>query len=116
MTAITKIKAVSSLLSKVMRTNSIKSKLNKARRVLKKDKSDEARDKSMAFMKKAHLAYQEEVKWRVKASKELSSNLKLYDDAISKTIGLRQQSRLTDIQAKGVASCLSTHRNISLAF
>lgn len=114
--AIKKIKAVGSLLSKVKGTTSIKSKLNKARRILKKDKTDEAKDKAMAFMRDAHKAYQTEIKWREKASAGLLSELKHYNVAISKTIGLRLQTRLTDIQAKGVASCLSVHRNISLSF
>jgi len=114
--AIIKIKAVGSSLSKIKGTTSIKSKLNKARRVLKKDKTDEAKDKAMAFMRDAHKAYQTEIKWRAKASKELLADLKHYDTSISKTIGLRLQSRLTDIQAKSVASCLSVHRNISLSF
>ena len=114
--AITKIKAVGSTLSKLKGVTSIKSKLNKARRVLKKDKTDEAKDKAMGFMRDAHKAFKTETVWREKASKDLLSDLKQYDEAISKTIGLRLQERFTDIQAKEVASCLSSHRNVSLSF
>ena len=114
--AILKIKAVGSSLSKLKGTNSIKSQLNKVRRTLKKDKSDEARDKAMAFMRNAHKAFEEEVSWRSKASTALLANLKKYDKTISKTIGLRLQERLDIEQAKGVASCLSSHRNLSLDF
>lgn len=114
--AITKIKMVSNSLSKLKGVTSIKSKLNKARRILKKDKTDEARDKAMAFMRDAHKAFKMEVEWRKKASTTLLSELKQYDATISKTIGVRLQERFTDIQAKEVASCLSAHRNVSLSF
>ena len=114
--AIAKIKAVGSLLGKLKGVTSIKSKLNKARRILKKDKTDEAKDKAMSFMRDAHKAFKAEVTWREKASQTLLASLNKYDTAISKTIGLRLQEHFTKTQAKGVASCLSTHRNISLSF
>ncbi len=111
-----KIKAVTSLLNKVKGTTDIKSKLNKARRILKKDKTDEAKDKAMVFIRDAQKAYHAEVMWRQKATKNLLPELQHYDRSLSKTVGLRLQERLTDAQAKEVASCLSVHRNVSLDF
>lgn len=114
--AIKKIKVVESALGKLKGTSAIKSKLIKARRVLKKDKTDEAKDKAMGFMRDVHKIFHAEINWRTKASTGLLADLKRYDDSISTTIGLRSQERLTDEQAKNVASCLSHHRNISLSF
>ncbi|MEE9444070.1 MAG: hypothetical protein V3V19_00255, partial [Cocleimonas sp.] len=94
----------------------IKGRLAKARRTLKKDKTDEAQAKSLGFHQEAIKAYEADVLWREKAQASLLPNLKTYDTAIQTTIGLRLQERLTDVQAKGVASCLSVHRNISLEF
>ena len=114
--AMAEIKKMESALSKLKGTSSIKSAISKARRVLKKDKSDEAKDKAMAFMEKAHKAYQADTSWRKRANTELLANLKSYGTALSKTIGLRQQEHLTEEQAKGVASCMSHHKDLSLAF
>ncbi len=109
-------KKMESTLGNIKGANAIKSPLSKARRILKKDRSDEAKDKAMGFMKKAHEAYQAEIEWRKRANAELLPDLKSYDAALSKTIGLRLQERLTDEQAKGVATCLSPHKNLSLSF
>ena len=97
-------------------TSAINSQLSKARRILKKDDTVEGKDKAMAFYNKAIEAYKEDKQWREKANTTLLADLNAYDQSINNTIGLRQQKRLTDDQAKGVASCLSVHRNVSLEF
>ncbi len=114
--AMAEIKKMENTLGKLKGTSTIKSALSKARRVLKKDKTDEAKDKAMAFMKKAHEAFQAETTWRKRANKELLADLKSYETALSKTIGIRLQERLTEEQAKGVASCMSHHKDLSLDF
>lgn len=114
--AIKQIKKVESALGKLKNTSSVKTQLSKARRVLKKDKTDEAKDKAMGFMRKAQAAYQVDTQWRKRAVSELSSNLKEYGTALSTTVGIRLQERFTDEQAKEIASCLSYHRNLSLSF
>ena len=114
--AITKIKKVEIAFANLKGANDIKSKLSKARRLLKKAKDDEAKDKVMSFMRQAHEAFEIEIKWRKRANKELLADLKSYEKALSKTIALRLQERLTDEQAKGVASCMSHHKDLSLAF
>jgi hypothetical protein len=70
----------------------------------------------MGFMRQAHEAFAAEIKWRKRAKTELSTNLKSYETALAKTIGLRLQERLTEEQALGVASCMSHHKDLSLAF
>jgi hypothetical protein len=118
--AITKIKAVESTISDLKGTEKIKGKLAKARRTLKKAKPDEdineVKSKALSFYQEAIKAYEAEILWREKATASLLPDLKAYDTSINTTIGLRLQERLTDVQAKGVASCLSVHRNISLEF
>ncbi len=114
--AIAKIKKVENAFASLKGTNDIKSKLSKVRRLLKKAKDDEAKDKAMGFMRQAHEVFATETKWRKRAKSELLVDLKSYDTALSKTIGLRLQERLTEEQALGVASCMSHHKDLSLAF
>ena len=110
------IKLVEKELGLVKGASKIKSLLSKARRKLKKNKTEDAKEKALSLIVQAQDVYKMEIKWRSKASKTLLENLENYDSALSKTIGLRLQSRLTEKQAKQVASCLSDHKNISLGF
>jgi len=118
--AIKKIKAVENAISDLKGTEKIKGRLAKARRTLKKAKPDEdindIRNKAHGYHQEAVKAYDADISWREKANANLASDLKTYDAAIKTTIGLRLQERLSDEQAKGVASCLSVHRNVSLEF
>lgn len=117
---VAEVKKVESLLSKIKGSSAIKSKITKARRAFKKARDEqsiiEARDKAMGYLRDAEKAYEKDLNWRNKANTTLKDELANYDKTLSKTIGLRLQTRLTDDQAKGVASCLSHHRNISLGF
>ncbi len=114
--AITAIKTVESSLAKVKGASSVKSKLYKARSTLKKDKTNEAREKATRHYKEALKIYTSEGQWRKQAEQRLLTDLNNYDKALRNTIGLRLQKRLTDTQAKDVAACLSHHRDISLSF
>ncbi len=114
--AIAKIKKVENAFASLKGANAIKSKLSKARRLLKKAKDDEAKDKAMGFMRQAHKEFSAEMIWRKRAKSELLPDLKNYEIALSKTIGIRLQERLTEEQALGVASCMSHHKDLSLAF
>ena len=114
--AMAEIKKMENALGKLKGTSTIKSALSKARRVLKKDKTDEAKDNAMAFIQKAHEAFKADTTWRKRANSELLTDLKNYEQALSKTIGIRLQKRLTEEQAKGVASCMSHHKDLSLDF
>jgi tripartite ATP-independent transporter DctM subunit len=111
--AIAKIKAISSKIGSVNGASSIKSKLSKARRAIKR-KDD--RVKAAKELAKALKIFDDEVKWRQAAKGELLAGLQTYNSSIYDTIGLRLQPRLTKAQAKEIASCLSDHRDISLSF
>ncbi len=119
-TIVSKLKALEAELSRIKGSSPIKSKITKARRAFKKAKDEEslkqARNKAIAYLKDALSAYDTETNWRNQASKDLKEKLADYDKTLRTTIGLRLQKRLTDAQAKGVAACLSHHRNISLRF
>jgi len=112
--AMEKIKQISSEFSAIKDTNSIKSRLSKARRALKGDSPD--REKAAKELAKALDIFAKDVAWRETAKVKLLPDLAKYDAAIKETIGLRLQERLTKDQAKNVASCLSNHRDISLSF
>ncbi|NQZ31979.1 MAG: TRAP transporter large permease subunit [Oceanospirillaceae bacterium] len=106
------IKALESQLGALSATSSVKGKLSKARRALKKVK-----------LEKAMLEYTEavdmlklELQWRRRAVTELQPAIAAYDEAIHMTIGMRLQERLSLAQAKSIASCLSVHKDISLNF
>jgi TRAP-type mannitol/chloroaromatic compound transport system permease large subunit len=121
-TIMQKIETLEKSLSKVNGSSAIKSKLSKARRTIKKAKDkdevalNEARNTAKALILESHQIFKQDVKWRTKAKKELLPGLQLYDASISNNLGLRQQSRFSDNQAKQMARCLSHHKNISLAF
>ena len=112
--AMVKIKAVEKAIGAVPGAGSIRSKVSKMRRALKGNKPD--RDKAAKELAKALKIYAKEAAWRKAAFDKLSVGLGEYDNAIKETIGLRLQERLTEVQAKEVASCLSVHRDISLNF
>ena len=118
--AIEKIKIVESALGKVKGSSAIKSKLSKARRVIKKARDEvalnEARNKATNYLQDAQKLFDEDAQWRKRASQELLPDLNNYQNALSKSIGLRLQERFTEVQAKQMASCLSHHRNLSLSF
>jgi hypothetical protein len=114
--AIAIIKALGNKISDLKGTEKINGRLAKVRRTLKKDHSDEAKDKALIFYSEALSAFDADILWREKANVSLLERLQNYQTSISTTIGLRSQKRLTDEQAKGVAGCLSEHRNVSLDF
>ncbi len=62
------------------------------------------------------ILFDKEMRWRKDATVNLMPELEKYNLVIKNNIGLRLQSRLTNEQAKFVASCNSIHRDISLNF
>ncbi len=111
--AMATIKAVEKSLGAVAKASAIKSKLAKARKALKK-KLDT--DKALKQLQEGLELFAAEVEWRRRAAVELMPELTAYDRAISQTIGLRMQQRLTIEQAENIAGCQSLHRDISLNF
>jgi len=111
--AMAEIKLVERQLSRVKGSSSIKTKVSKARRALKK-KQD--RDKAQQYLQQGLALYDEELAWRQRAANELLAPLSQYDNALKGTVGARLQERMSDEQAEYVAGCLADHKDISLAF
>jgi tripartite ATP-independent transporter DctM subunit len=108
------LKEAESALAQLPDTSDIRSALTGARRSL--TARTPRPDRALADLEKAIALYNEEREWRVRAADELASGLARYDAAIARSIGLRQQDRLTIDEATTMASCLSIHRDISLNF
>jgi hypothetical protein len=73
-------------------------------------------EKALSEMEKAIALFRVEVEWRGKAFADLAGPLEEINALVSKTIGLRQQARLTKEQALFVASCTADHKDVSLNF
>ena len=108
------LKDIEKQLGAIKGTSETKKLLAKARRELKKKKSDP--EKAAGFLDDAVASYDEDLAWRAKAKTDLLPELATYHEAIKDTIGLRGQDRLPREQALFVASCSSGHRDISLNF
>ncbi len=112
-TAMQKIKEVESALSDIKNASSVKSRLSKARRALKKDAD---RDKASGELIKAIQLLDAEVDWRQRGKQEFLPLLREFDGVVKENIGLRLQPKLTVDQAESIAGCLSHHRDVSLNF
>ena len=112
--AMDQIKLVEKALSPIAGARSIKSKLSKARRSIKKTKA--ITDKEIRYLQEGMELFANEVEWRRVAQTELAPALKAYENTIKSSIGLRLQKRLSEKQAKEIASCESIHRDYSLQF
>ncbi len=107
------IKAFASELDLLTETHRITSKLSRAKRALRGNNPD--KDKALDNLLQAADVLQSEIDWRQRAV-DLDGDLREYDAAISTTIGMRMQQRLTGEQAESIASCLAVHRDLSLHF
>ncbi len=112
--AIIKIKETESFLGKISGAYVIKARLSKARKALKRNKSN--RQKANEFLVVALSILDSEVSWRTEGTKKLKRGLMTYNNVIEQNIGLRSQERLNSQQAVEIAACQSTHKNISLDF
>lgn len=92
----------------------VKSAVSKARRALKSRNPD--KDKALAELDKAIAAYDAQVAWRAAGAKTILPKLSEYEGTMRKTIGIRDQAKLTKDQALFVAKCQSNHRDVSLNF
>jgi tripartite ATP-independent transporter DctM subunit len=108
------IKTLETDLTAVPETSNIRSLLSNARRDL--SRSGPRTDAALENIAKAVALYGSELAWRTKAGNTLLEPLTRYEAAIRDSIGIREQRRMTDEQAKTVASCLSHHRDVSLNF
>ena len=112
--AMAQIAEVSKSLGLIAGSSKVKSKLSKARRALKGKKADPL--KSQRFVEEGLSILATELQWRRQAAEQLSPALNTYEIAIKDSIGLRLQQRLSIEQAEYVASCRSSHKDISLHF
>lgn len=92
----------------------VKKALSIARRELKSKSSK--LDKALTEYDKAITAFEAQLIWRKAGEANLRLGLADYLDAIRGSIGIRMQSKLTREQALFLASCSSSHRDISLSF
>ncbi len=111
--AMARIKEAESALSGVKNAHTVKSKLSKARRALKK-KQD--RDQAAGWVVKAVETLEQEIAWRSRGQAELLPELERLDAVVASNIGLRLQERLSVDQAEAIAACRSHHKDVSLAF
>jgi tripartite ATP-independent transporter DctM subunit len=111
--AMAKIKLVERRLGNVSGTSAIKSNIYKARRTFKKNPD---REKASQLLEQALVLFAEEVTWRQRAAVELLPGLNQYEGALRSNVGARMQEKLSEEQAKYIASCLAVHKDISLAF
>ena len=102
------------LVATIPGTNAIASSLSKAKKALRKRK--EKPKKALKSIDKAIGLLEEDVRGRKASAGALLPELKSFEASIRDTVGLRQQSRLTDEQAAAISGCLARHRDISLNF
>ena len=100
--------------SKVAGANNIKSAISKARRALKSRTPN--KEKAQKELDKAISAYQKQEEWRTRGETYILPNLSKYESTMRKTIGIRDQAKLTKKQALFVAKCQSGYRDVSLNF
>ena len=108
------LKALEAEFGQLTNADPVRSKLSKARRALRGNNPDP--EKAIGQLMIAIERLDVEIDWRSRAASELKPELDTYDLAVSKTIGMRLQERLTLEQAENIASCLSVHKDISLHF
>lgn len=106
--------ALSKKFESVSGTDVIKSAISKARRAVKSKKP--SKEKALNEIAKAIKAYDKQIEWRASGVQTALAKLTTYEASIRHSIGVRQQSKLTEDQALFAASCLSGHRDISLNF
>ena len=107
-------KSLTSAFSAVAGADDVRSALSKVRRSLREGREDRA--KAAENWADAVNAYNAQIEWRQAASGHLSEGIRTYLDAISDTVGSRQQVRLSREQALYIAACNASHRDVSLNF
>ncbi|MDA0703412.1 MAG: TRAP transporter large permease subunit [Proteobacteria bacterium] len=101
-------------LARIAGTGDIRTALSDARRILRKQDGDVAA--ARVELAKATDLFADEVAWREAATRNLAGPLSDYDLLIRNSIGVRQLDRLPSDLAGSMASCLATHKDISLHF
>jgi hypothetical protein len=92
----------------------VRSELYKARRALTSRAPD--KDEALKALNTTMMIYDDELVWRRKATQDLLPDLKIYEQAIHDTIGLRKQEKLPQNIVPSIANCTAYPRDISLYF
>ena len=108
------MKRVESALGEIAGAGDIRSRVSKARRALKGEQPD--RGAAAGLLAEAIELHAAAATWRRAAQAQLGEALREYDASIANTIGLRLQRRLPPEEAKAVAACQASHRDVSLNF
>ncbi|MYH59305.1 MAG: TRAP transporter large permease subunit, partial [Boseongicola sp. SB0675_bin_26] len=107
-------KALGSAFGALAGADEIRSALSKVRRSLREGRED--REKAAEDWSDAVAAFEAQIEWRRAAAGDLSNGVRTYLEAISDTVGARQQERLNRDQALHISGCIAAHRDISLNF
>ncbi len=107
-------KALGSAFGALAGADEIRSALSKVRRSLREGRED--REKAAEDWSDAVAAFEAQIEWRRAAAGDLSNGVRTYLEAISDTVGARQQERLNRDQALHISGCNAAHRDISLNF
>ncbi|WP_093036033.1 TRAP transporter large permease [Roseovarius azorensis] len=67
-------------------------------------------------MAEARALIDAEITWRTRAAETAGPGLRVFEAAIRDTIGARSQPKLSEDQARFIAGCMSSHRDLSLNF
>ena len=107
-------KALGSAFGALAGADEIRSALSKVRRSLREGRED--REKAAEDWADAVAAFEAQIAWRRAAAGDLSTGVRAYLEAISDTVGSRQQERLSRDQALHISGCNAAHRDVSLNF
>ncbi|SDU36436.1 TRAP transporter large permease subunit [Stappia sp. ES.058] len=109
-----RITDVRSIYSDIEGARDVRSAVNDARKAMRSGTPEP--EVARAALAEAMQLFEADMAWRLRAQDELLPQLRAYNDAIKDTIGLRGQPSLPREQALYVASCNSSHRDVSLSF
>ena len=101
-------------IGKVEGAGDIRSAISKARRALRARTPNP--ETALEEMDAAIAEFQAQMVWRAQATGDLVAGLESYRQAITGTLGIRSQPRMSRDQALYVAACSSGHRDLSLNF
>jgi TRAP-type mannitol/chloroaromatic compound transport system permease large subunit len=110
------VKAFTQRMRGIAATNDIVQALDDTRRRLRDDSSAQNRERALEKFAAAEQALANTLSWRVAAERTILPELRRYEAAISRTIGVRQQDRLARDEALAIASCLSVPADLTLEF
>ena len=109
------VQAIEKAFGNIAGPGDVKKALSKVRRALKSKTPD--KPKALAELQKATTAYVAEMDWRTEAaSQDLLPKISSYEGEIRNTIGIRQQQDMPRDLGSFIASCNSSHRDVSLNF